>query len=278
MAASRRRTNEEGRIMAMSVKDALKEALKELPDDAPREQTMQYIDAAIAKAEAVEGAESEAPAAEPVEEVAASIDTPPGAEPVALEDDTGAMADGAVSMVAEAAGTDAAAVIAAMQEDPAAFAALVTGTPGDAPSEEVFSDVKAAAASRVGALSRQLATRDAEVKALTARLDALDAESRERAVDDAISEGLFTDDQRERLVRLARNAPGEWDYWLSAAKVAPAVPTGRVVQASKAKSAGLEGLDSARGQLFERVLSAAIKDPEKRQQIIREKLAATDRD
>jgi hypothetical protein len=189
MAASARRPPAKVR---MSIHEILKDAIKQLPDDASPDQVMQFLQGSVAQQAAIEGKpEGEPPAemaAPPVEEVPAPMadapkdDFPKLVEPGKKEDpkdpkafdDAAPAADASMlSSALEAAGIDPAALIAALQERPDEIRNMLGAAPSGTPAEAAAfgtlpdkpeADIKAelsakteALEMKVEALSKQLA-------------------------------------------------------------------------------------------------------------------------
>lgn len=251
---SRRASGTSHKELRMSIKDVLKEAAKELPDDATPEQLLKFVEGAMAKQEAVEnkdGGKKEEPPAEasdkPAEEaVEANAEAKPEGEQRELAEDK-VVDDQAMAVLeglAQELSLDVPGLIAVLQErHDDVVKALGSDAPGEAETEAEATlnkteedGVKTVAASRVAALSKQLSEEKAAKVELTKRLEALEAQATEREVDDAITEGLFLDKDRDRLVKLARKDVALFREWRDEAKDNPAVPQGRkVVQAGPGK-------------------------------------------
>ena len=270
-------------IRAMSMKDILKEALKELPDDATREQVLAYMDAAAKKAEAIEGTPEPEPAPEaaaedqpdemaagkpegetvaagdePSADVVAAADAP--AEevaagdadmPVEMMDGEGSTAESAVQTVVDeivAAGGDA---------DPVAVAAFLQDCAGELAQkflgmgDGTEADAEAAAMGKRAALEAKGLQR--KVTALSKRVAELESEKKAaidkalgEKVDAAIEAGAFEKAEREELVELGRKAPKQLDTLIakmSDAAPPKGLPLGRV--AAPAPAAGDDVSDDA---------------------------------
>lgn len=275
------------KVHAMSVIEILKQAIKDLPEDATAEQVTAYIEGESAKQAAVEGA-SEAPPEEPAEEEAPEADLsaaptgddeePPLAASDAPEGDAVALADempapeegaeeeaaqadaaSAVAGIAAEAGVDDISVIAFLQENPGAVAAMMAGTPEDGTlAEDVVADEAAMSRdvgkARVAALSKQVADRDEAVTKLSARVAELEAGKHERRIDDAIKAGHILPAAREKMVTLSKDAPHLLDDWLNDAEKTPAVPTGSVVS---------RGAPGAGGELSKSDEIASLSDAQR---------------
>lgn len=235
----------------MSIKDVIKEALKALPDDASVEQLMAFIQAKAALEQAVAGPggapedEKKAAAATEGETVVkAAADDPRSSSPESSEADSGqGMAGGAdvMSAIADALGIDKAAAESLLQERLGELIAWLKGEAtaeaSAAPAGEATAEqVGVVANSRIKALSKQLTDKDAELRKLSARVEALEFEKVEARIDRAIEAGQLLDVEREKIVKLARVAPHLLDEFLAKP---PAVPTGDKYQPRKATASNI---------------------------------------
>lgn len=176
----------------------------------------------------------------PAEEKEASLELdatklegePPAPPP---EEDMAAMAQEALSAVAEVAGLDIEAIIAAVRESPEAIAAALAP-----PAEGETGDPATFSAAQFGEQTRKLTAdieaKDGEIIRLTSELEAAKKETEEGkrriAVDQACETGILRDAQKSIALGMIGNAE-QFDAFMADAAQNPAVP-----QKSKLQKAG----------------------------------------
>jgi phage I-like protein len=221
--------------------EEVKEAVAEAVSEAMAQVSEAVEEAAEVAVEEVAG--GEAPMAEEPEEEVAAADIEEDPEIAAatdpeeereLEDDVAvSQASDFLAGLAADLGVDIAGLLAMLDANRAAVVGALSGGLGDPAPMSTAANVKTLAASRVAALKKQVADKDAQLRKLSQRVEGLESSHREREVDDAITQGLFLDKDRDRLVKLARSDYKLFKEWREDAKQAPAVPTGqRVTQAA----------------------------------------------
>lgn len=267
------------RRLSMNIKDILKEAAKDLPDDATPEQLMKYVEGAMAKAEATEGDDKpkdkpEAPEASQAEasetqETNERKATEESAESVQLAED--GMADQAVAALeglASELGIDTAQVLALLQERHDDIVGVLSGgNEGEASPMSRGNEATEAAMSRITALQKESKAKDTQIAELSKRIDELHSKECEREVDADIEKGLFHDKQRAALVKLRRESPEIYAEFRGQAEEEPAVPVGKKVQSSApaSKAGPDDGSDLSKEEIETYELAFGfIKDPEKR--------------
>ena len=270
----------ESKELAMSMIDILKDAAKELPEDATREQVLAFIDGAAKKQEAIEGDTPEetpeepasdddvtatnAPEADAVSASAVSEDTieaadQPDAPVEAMEGEAPASPgiDAVVAEIVASGGTaDAMAVEAWLTENAAEVARLFAGSPEDGTA----ADEMAAMSLKVETLTSALEKSHAECASLQKRLDDQRDAELSTLVDEAIECGAFKKERRATLLELGRSNRALFDDTLAAAKDVTApegVPTKRLHRAAKPG----EGKRKARQSKSEQI--AALSSREK---------------
>ena len=235
------------RSLRMNVKEALKAAQKELPDDASAEQVMQFIDGfmkqqSAASGEADENTEhmsqetealAEASAAPEGSESEVSASEPEGEDKRELASDMDDQVRSTLEGLAESVGTDVAGLIGLLTERQDKVVQVLSEDMGasDNPPAASHEPTREIAASRIAALSKQVTDKDESVKRLSKRVEELESEATEREVSDAIEAGLFLDKDKDKLIKLARTDKKLWREWLDEAKASPALPTGKKVHA-----------------------------------------------
>ena len=242
------------RSLSMSDADLMKAVLKELGPDASLAQMQRLFDAKKVIEQIKNGEDPDAPVEEaPAEEAAASAAPPADAvelaevveaapvpeEVVEAAEDELLPADPAataalVAAVETASGMDLAGALALIQERADEFAAFFTGAEPDAAADAAgLSDVVSdAAKATVAAANRTVKLKDAEVVKLTSRVAELEHVGQCRLIDDAIKLGHVLPADRDKMVKLAKTAPGLLGDFLGSAADDPAVPTGGIVSAS----------------------------------------------
>lgn len=215
----------------MSDKELVTEAFKALGDDANLEKVTQWVNARrqLDSVESGKGdskseakAEDTALTAESAEKVA--LNTEESEAPASADEEAAeASAMNLIESFAQATGMDPVAVMAALEEYAAEVVAVISGNPEDGTQAE-------AEASRVIANARVEAA-DVRVAKLESRLAELEQEKTERQIDDAIACGNILEKDREKMVKLSRQAPELLADFLAPEK--PAVPTGSVYKATR---------------------------------------------
>lgn len=196
--------------------DALKKTLDQLDDDASPEKVRKLVDAELSRQEALGDGESEAPE-EPAPPVEAS--NPELADPELAKEP--APEGGPLADLAAALGTDEAGAAEALAANMEAIVALLSGDGGEAPSDELLAmsrDLEGALkASRVKVAELEKRVAASEEKARLADC--------ERRLDRAIQLGQIVDVKRERMLRLAKEAPAIFEEDLKLAAESPEVDT-----------------------------------------------------
>ena len=213
----------------LDLNEILKRAQKELPEGFTRDQLVAFIDAEEQKAAAIAGAEpDEAPVEEPVDDVAASNETPAEvieagdqpadtvdleAEPDAVADEGDAMVLDTIKGFAEQAGMDVPALLAIIQERLPAML--------DAPEDGSVSDDPAAMGKYADGLATKLSASEVKCGQLVQERDAanelLVRLQFEKDVDLALFERKITDAVKAELLELHAEAPAFACKRLSAA-------------------------------------------------------------
>ena len=240
----------------VNTKDILKKALKELPDDAPIERYVQYIEAEAAKQRAIEGAGGEAPGEPDAAASAAASREDDKAETTKLSeqdavlaaDPVAAVETEAMTILKQALNLDAAGVIQWLRDNAPKLADLA----GVAPSEtadsafsrtHVSKDVFDALANELKLAREQIAPLKTKVddgakeraqKDAEARVDALITENRKTG---------FAEGERQRLVAMARERPKDFET-LRESLPPMAVPFGDVTE--RVDRTGERALSSSR--------------------------------
>lgn len=271
----------------MSDIELIKAALKELGDDATLEQVTRWV-AAKKELDSVASGEGDAPAEEPAEMSAETSDDatveladPPAESVELMEGEEAPAADGlatqAVQLVADAAGVDVAAVIAAMQENPSAFAAVVGGAPDDGTqADEEAAAMSEVSAARVVDLTKRVKASGEELAKQAQRIAELEAEVLDRDVSAAVEAGHILDAEAATLRKFTRSSPKVVRDRLEEAKASPEVPAGKPVKASRPRGAGFDApadTSHPEWETYERSLSSVIKDPEERARVIAERIS-----
>lgn len=222
----------------MSETELIKAALEELGDKATTASVSQWVEGRKMQLAAIDGKQEDkvAEAAdEPAEAVAASAEAPADTT-VELADDMpaeaaeaeeagespeaeAAAAKALIDMIAEAAGLDAAAVISGLEEGLDSIVGMLSGAPSDGTEAETEAARSVAAA------------RGVKVGELQARIAELEERETVRTIDAAIACGDVLGKDREKLVKLAKDAPHLLDEFVKPAK--SAIPTTSVYSASK---------------------------------------------
>lgn len=245
--------------MKIDIHAVLKDAIKELPDTASREQVLAYIDAAIAKVEAIEGkpepeveevapmADPPMPAEEPKEAAMTGAPAPaaaPAAPSMAAAEPPMAAVDaeaGAViGLVADALGLSVAETLALMRDRASDIGMMLKGTPANGmPAESAaLSAANTAnrtltlsvdvAKARVTALEKQAEAQAAEITTLRGQVAETRVAGLAREIDESIRCGHFLPADKPLLLSLAKSDEGALREHLTRAAAAPKVPTGRV--------------------------------------------------
>lgn len=152
-----------------------------------------------------------------------------------------------------ATGLDAAALMAGVEANLDAIAAMLSGdaasgNPSDAGAAEDAQTMQ------LSAVSARLAASDKRIVELSAKLSAYErreveakAKEAERAIDNAIKCGHILEDAKPFFAKLAEKMPEEFDKQLEAAAARPVVPTGTVIKQAPggAESVALSTRDAA---------------------------------
>lgn len=226
-------------------KDAIKDALDQLPEDASAEQVMALVEGALKQQEAISGDGKDKPE-DPPEEPAAMAQ-PEGEKEVELADIPGedpaeqaagqGLADDLMGKLGEALGTDATEAMAKLEERIDDVAAMLMETPDDGTAAD---EVSALSRKHARELEVKLAAERKERDALQARVVELEASAKraeaEKRVDAAIAAGHVLDARKDFLLQLSAKAPDLFEEELTAAEASPAVPQGGRYRAATPKT------------------------------------------
>lgn len=213
----------------MSEKELISAALDELGDKATMAQVSQWVEGRKMQLAALEGKQEDKAEAsdKPAEDVAAS-DVPaaavaaedmPSADPADEEAGAAPAAEATVQMIADAAGLDVAAVLSGLEENLEAVVGLLSGAPAD--GTEAETEAAKSVANARGVKIAKLEKEIAELKQANVQ----------REIDDAIKCGDVLPADREKLIKLAKDAPHLLADFVKPS--APAIPTTARYHASR---------------------------------------------